>query len=324
MFFSIDHARFIYRQLLAAPRLGDAVTSACAADRRQAALSAARPTDASGRCARRRDPVAHGRPSARRRRSRRARGPMTRSTALALADRARAASRDRSLPSAARARRGRSELGGVALLQRAVARPAPLGVHVASSSAARSAPADRWGGQVLVTLHEQGRPGASLHARRRDVGGALLDHRRGSARSGRRRVTVLPDGRYAVRARAAREEGARTPVDARSRGHAVARRVLPGRDARRAGHRERIRRAGAARRRERLDLRRRAVRAIRRRPGISRSQLGSVARRDVGVGRRARGCVHASCTAACSPPDSVAAAQPLVRLPRGLDRIVFL
>ena len=52
MFFSIDHARFIYRQLLAAPRLARGRRGGGAADRGQAAVSRALPTAARCRCSR--------------------------------------------------------------------------------------------------------------------------------------------------------------------------------------------------------------------------------------------------------------------------------
>jgi hypothetical protein len=72
-------------------------------------------------------------------------------------------------------------------------------------------PSDRWGGQVLITLHEEGRPA------RRFVGSTPSSAVRFSTSSadlviGESRVTVLPDGRYEVRARA-REEGRSSTVD---------------------------------------------------------------------------------------------------------------
>jgi hypothetical protein len=72
-------------------------------------------------------------------------------------------------------------------------------------------PTGRWGGQVLVTLHEQGRPA------RRFVASAAasavhFSTSRADLRIGESRVTVLPDGRYDVRARAT-EEGRSGVVD---------------------------------------------------------------------------------------------------------------
>ena len=59
LFFSIDHARFIYRQLLAAPRLASSRDRGRAADRRQAALRAHCGRPRNSRARGRRDPVAH-------------------------------------------------------------------------------------------------------------------------------------------------------------------------------------------------------------------------------------------------------------------------
>jgi hypothetical protein len=72
-------------------------------------------------------------------------------------------------------------------------------------------PTGRWGGQVLVTLHEEGRPA------RRFVTSAPATAVRFSTSSadlaiGESRVTVLADGRYEVRARAT-EEGRGGTVD---------------------------------------------------------------------------------------------------------------
>ncbi len=69
---------------------------------------------------------------------------------------------------------------------------------------------DRWGGQVLVTLHEQGR------AQRRFTSTSASSGVRYSTRDanlaiGESRVEVQPDGRYLVRARAS-EEGTGAPL----------------------------------------------------------------------------------------------------------------
>ena len=111
LFFSIDHARFIYRQLLAAPRLSDAVTSA--SPQIEGKLLYLRTADGRERAGARigRDPVAHAPRSARRRRSRRARGPMTRSTG-AGARRRRASCATRSTTSTCRPREARETRAG--------------------------------------------------------------------------------------------------------------------------------------------------------------------------------------------------------------------
>ena len=71
-------------------------------------------------------------------------------------------------------------------------------------------PADRWGGQLLVTLHEQGKPArrftSSVPATAVRWSTSDADLRLGDAS-----VEVLPDGRYAIRG-TAREGGTQTPV----------------------------------------------------------------------------------------------------------------
>lgn len=71
-------------------------------------------------------------------------------------------------------------------------------------------PSDRWGGQLLVTMHEQGKPA------RRFTSSVPADAVRWSTtdadlRLGDASVEVLPDGRYAIRG-LAREVGTGTPV----------------------------------------------------------------------------------------------------------------
>lgn len=69
-----------------------------------------------------------------------------------------------------------------------------------------SAGRPRWGGQVLVTTHAQGAPARRFSTR---VGPADVRFSTADAdlRVGASRVTVLPDGRYAVRAAAVAEDG---------------------------------------------------------------------------------------------------------------------
>ncbi|HEX7980296.1 MAG TPA: hypothetical protein VF461_16920 [Gemmatimonadaceae bacterium] len=70
--------------------------------------------------------------------------------------------------------------------------------------------AGKWGGQLLVTLHEQGRPARRFTSTvpARDVRFSTTD---ADLRIGEARVDVLADGRYALRG-TAREEGSGTPV----------------------------------------------------------------------------------------------------------------
>jgi hypothetical protein len=71
-------------------------------------------------------------------------------------------------------------------------------------------PPDRWGGQLLVTLHEQGKPARRFTATERSA-----DVRWSSTRAdldiGDATVRVLPDGRYAVHG-SAREDATGTPL----------------------------------------------------------------------------------------------------------------
>jgi hypothetical protein len=71
-------------------------------------------------------------------------------------------------------------------------------------------PTDRWGGQLLVTLHQQGKPArrftSSVPASAVRWSASDADLRLGDAS-----VEVLPDGRYAIRG-TAREDGTRTSV----------------------------------------------------------------------------------------------------------------
>ena len=138
----------------------------------------------------------------------------------------RAAPRDRSLSSAARRRAGRSDVGGVALLQRAVARPIDVGVHLLHRRRGRYRTA-QWGGQVLVTLHDAGRAVAPLRGDR--SARAPFDSRRLDAdltigdveRGGARRTGATPFARTRAR---------RTGPDVvrrESRRRAVAGRVFP-------------------------------------------------------------------------------------------------
>ena len=70
--------------------------------------------------------------------------------------------------------------------------------------------ADRWGGQVLVTLHEQGRPERRFTTAV-PSGGVAFSTTDANLRIGESRVEVLADGRYRVHA-LARENGAGAPL----------------------------------------------------------------------------------------------------------------
>jgi hypothetical protein len=210
LFFSIDHARFIYRQLLAAPRLQDAVTSVspqiegklvylrtsdgrerpvrASADipSRTAALGAA-PAITSGEWTD--DSL-----------DRRWRSPTPRELRHEI-------DHFHLPPPEARGDPSWAEWHYFNVLSPERRRWAFISYMVAG--AARGA-ADHWGGQLLVTLHEQGRAARRFTS---SVPSSAVRFSTDDAdlRLGDATVTVLPDGRYAVRG-TAREEGTRTPL----------------------------------------------------------------------------------------------------------------
>ena len=204
LFFSIDHARFVYRQLLAAPRLAGDV--AAVAPQIEGKLLYLRTADGAER------PV-------------RAAGEIPSRTAAVGAAPSLAVG---SWTDDDHDRRWRDptpyelrhEIDHFHLPPLRADRPPDESwaewhyFNVVSSDRRRWAfisfivggaiPAGRWGGQVLVTLHEEGR------AARRFVASSPASGVRFSTSSadlaiGESRVTVLPDGRYEVRARAAEE-----------------------------------------------------------------------------------------------------------------------
>jgi len=210
LFFSIDHARFIYRQLVAAPRLADVVSSAS--------------PQIEGKLLYLRTPDGRERPV------RASADIPSRTAALGAAPAiAAGAWTDDSLDRRWRsptARELRHEIDRFHLPP-AEARDDPTWAewhyfNVMSPDRRRwafitfmlggevgGAP-DRWGGQLLVTLHEQGRPARRFTS---SVASSAVRFSTTDAdlRIGAATVTVLPDGRYAVRGEA-REEGSRTPV----------------------------------------------------------------------------------------------------------------
>lgn len=205
MFFSIDHARFIYRQLLAAPRLSPGI--AAAAPQIEEKLLYARLRDG------REIPVM-------------ASGEIpSRTLAVgAMPQIAAGAWRDDSLdrvwrdPSPGELRAAIDHFH----LPPEQVRGDPTWAewhyfNVLSPDRRRWAfisfilggavPAGAWGGQVLVTMHEQGGTGRRYVA---NVPSSLVRFSTNDAnvRIGSSSVTVLADGRYAVRAHAREEHGA--------------------------------------------------------------------------------------------------------------------
>jgi hypothetical protein len=210
LFFSIDHARFIYRQLLAAPRLRDVVTTVS--------------PQIEGKLLYLRTPDGRERPV-------RASADVPSLTAAIGAGPAIEAgawsddSLDRRWRSPT-ARELRDEIDHFHLPP-AEAKGDPSWAewhyfNVISPDRRRWAfisfmlagdvggAADRWGGQLLVTLHEQGRPSRRFTSSvtPSDVRFSTSD---ANLRLGDATVEVLDDGRYAVRG-TAREDRTRTPV----------------------------------------------------------------------------------------------------------------
>ena len=223
-----------------------------------------------------------------------ARGATTRSTAAGARRRAaRAAPRHRSLSSAARRSAGRSELGGVALLQRAVARPKAVGVHLVHRRRATSATDGQVGRPGARHAARAGPAGAPLHERRvpaRDVRFSTQRRRSAHRRRARRRAARTDATRVRAYARERRARARRSTLDLVVAPAPV--RTFPG-AALASGDRQRLRRCRrcAPTRPARSVSARRATR-VRRRAGVSRPQLGRVARRDLGVGRGARRRLH--------------------------------
>jgi hypothetical protein len=210
LFFSIDHARFIYRQLLAAPRLQDVVATVS--------------PQIEGKLVYLRTPDGRERPV-------RASGDIPSLTAWVGAAPTITAGtwNDDSLdrrwrsptpaelrhdidhfhtpPKEAAGDPSWAEWHYFNVISPDRRRWAFVSFMLAGEVAGR---ADAWGAQLLVTLHEQGRPARRFTSSvpSSEVRFSTTD---ANLRLGDASVEVLPDGRYAVRG-TAREEGSRTPV----------------------------------------------------------------------------------------------------------------
>ncbi len=210
LFFSIDHARFIYRQLLAAPRLESDVSAA--APQIEGKLLYARTVDgreipvmASGEIPSRTTAV----------------GAMPAIAAGAWSDDAYDQRwRDPSLaelrhdidhfhlpPAAARGDSTWAEWHYFNVVSPDRKRWAFISFIVGGAI-----PSGRWGGQVLVTLHEEGKP-ARRFMSLSPSSAVRFSTSSADVSIGESSVTVLPDGRYAVRAHAAGQDGGSVDVD---------------------------------------------------------------------------------------------------------------
>jgi hypothetical protein len=209
MFFSIDHARFVYAQLLAAPRLASTVSAV--APQIEGKLLYARTSDgretpvmASGELPSRTAAVG-GMPAL-------ASGAWSDdSLDRAWRDPSAAELRDaidhfHLPPQAARGDPTWAEWHYFNLLSPDHSKWAFVSFIVAGA-----VPSGQWGGQVLVTLHEQGGRSRRFVA---TVPAPMvrMSTTRANVAIGPSTVTVLPDGRYAVKARA-KEDGGSSTVD---------------------------------------------------------------------------------------------------------------
>ena len=168
-----------------------------------------------------------------------------------------------------------------------------------------------------MTLHEQGKPGRRFTA---SVPSSQVRFSTDDAnlRIGESRVDVLANGRYRVHAQA-REDAGGAPLaldlevapfpGAYFPGASVAAGIVSGYVV-----------PGLRAERHRLALRQRIVHVVRQRAGLSRPQLGRVARRVVGVGRGACRRVHAAVRARRATGQR-GRADAVVRLSRGHVRL---
>ena len=210
MFFSIDHARFIYRQLLAAPRQRDVVTAVSpqiegkllylrTPHGRELPVRASADipslTEAVGAA-----PVVTAGAWADDSLDRRWRSPTTRELRHDI-------DHFHLPPAEVRGDPSWAEWHYFNVMSADRRRWAFITYMVAGEVGGE---ADRWGGQLLVTLHEQGRPARrfTTTVRSSDVRISTTD---ADVRLGDAGVTVLDDGRYALRG-TAREAGTRAPV----------------------------------------------------------------------------------------------------------------
>jgi hypothetical protein len=211
LFFSIDHARFVYRQLLAAPRLAsDVVAAAPQIEGKLLYLRTARgselPIRASGEIPSRSAAVGAG-PAVVEGNwvdddgDRRWRDP----TPFEL----RHEIDHFHLPTVAN--ESWAEWHYFNIVSAGRSRWAFISFIVGGAIPSDGRPNEQWGGQILITLHEDGRPARRFVALTPSTAVRFATSSADLVIGGSR-VTVLPDGRYSVRARA-REERSGSVVD---------------------------------------------------------------------------------------------------------------
>ncbi|MDB4887722.1 MAG: MacB-like periplasmic core domain protein [Gemmatimonadetes bacterium] len=210
LFFSIDHARFIHRQLLAAPRLQDVVSATSpqiegkllylrTADGRERAVRASADIPSLTAAVGAAPDVMQGRWSD----DEGDRRWFAPTPAELRAD----IDAFHTPPAEVRGDPSWAEWHYFNVISRDRRRWAFVSFILAGAVGDSSRP---WGGQVLVTLHEQGRPARRFTSTlpSRDVRFSTID---ANLAIGPSRVDVRPDGDYAVHAEA-REDGAGTPL----------------------------------------------------------------------------------------------------------------
>ena len=210
LFFSIDHSRFVYRQLLAAPRLHSHV--AAAAPQSEGKLLYLRLPDG------RELPVRAGGEIPSLQHAVGAATPLTAGTwadddhdrrwyAPSPAELRHEVDRFHLPPTEVRGDSTWAEWHYFNVLSADERRWAFISFIIGGA-----VPDGRWGGQVLVTLHEQGNPRARRFTATLQPTEIDFSTERADLRLGESTVRVLPNGDYAVRARAL-EDGSRTPVE---------------------------------------------------------------------------------------------------------------
>ena len=216
-----------------------------------------------------------------------------------IADDLRVAQSDRPLPHSLGQRRESRDLGGVALLQRAVAGREAMGIHLVHSRRRRHQ--QQLGRQARHHTARAERRHPTVCDAARSVQSSFFDQqcrsdfrRLASDSSGRWRLLGPCSGAGGRGGRRSRKDFCLAASSPGSDG------VLPGRGYGIGRVRLRLHGARPARECNGNALRRRKVRTADGRAVVSRPQLGSVARRHLGLGRSSRRRIHVSVWASLS------------------------